>query len=100
MPRVDKYSQVHVQGTSNRLFGALILLVSLALFGSYTLWALVLPFLPSDSPIHTYVPDRRWAITLPSLVLLAGLGTVGIYAAMLLRQDAQAMLRRQEARAR
>lgn len=46
------------------------------------------PFLPDDSPVHTWIPDRRWAITLPSLVLVVGLTTVGVYAGLLLREDA------------
>ncbi|KIS70681.1 uncharacterized protein UMAG_10259 [Mycosarcoma maydis] len=86
MSRSD--DQVRLQTTPNRTIGSLILLSTLTLFGLYTLWTIVLPFLPDDSPVHTWIPDRRWAITLPSLVLVVGLTTVGVYAGLLLREDA------------
>ncbi|ETS63060.1 hypothetical protein PaG_02835 [Moesziomyces aphidis] len=73
---------------SNRAAGGLSLFAALALFALYTLWAIVLPLLPDDLAIHAYVPDRRWAVTAPSVVLAVGLGTVGIYIAALLRKDA------------
>ncbi|SPO23358.1 uncharacterized protein UTRI_02036 [Ustilago trichophora] len=70
------------------MVGALILISALSLFSVYTLWAIVFPFLPDDSPIHTWIPDRRWAIAIPSLVLVVGLGTVGVYIGLLMRHDA------------
>ncbi|SAM81088.1 uncharacterized protein UDID_02734 [Ustilago sp. UG-2017a] len=88
-------NQPQVQGTSNRIVGSLILFTALSLFGVYTLWAIVLPFLPDDSPIHTWVPDRRWTITIPSVVLVVGLSTVGIYIGLLLREDAKQDLAKQ-----
>ncbi|SNX83025.1 uncharacterized protein MEPE_01731 [Melanopsichium pennsylvanicum] len=81
-------NQTRMQAMPNRLVGLLILLISLTLFGSYTLWSIVLPFLPNDSPIHLWIPDRRWTIAIPSFVLVLGLGTIGIYIGMLLRKDA------------
>lgn len=69
-----------------------------ALVGSSTDTVLcVQPFLPDDSPVHSWIPDRRWTITLPSLVLIAGLASVGVYAGLLLREDA---LRELEGKAR
>ncbi|CBQ72065.1 conserved hypothetical protein [Sporisorium reilianum SRZ2] len=81
-------NQPVVQGMPNRLVGSCILFTALALFGAYTVWAIVLPFLPDDSPVHRWVPDRKWAIILPSLVLAVGLSTVGVYIGVLLRRDA------------
>lgn len=105
---------IHLTGSgvmSNRAVGGLALFAALALFALYTTWAIVLvstssllegatvqkltqsvavaqPLLPDDLAIHAYVPDRRWAVTAPSLVLAVGLGTVGIYIGALLRKDA------------
>ncbi|TKY87247.1 hypothetical protein EX895_003924 [Sporisorium graminicola] len=80
----------------NRTIGNAILYTALALFGAYTVWAVVLPFLPDDSPVHEWVPDRKWAIVLPSLVLVMGLSTVGVYIGLLMRQDALLELKERE----
>ncbi|KAJ9478066.1 Dolichol phosphate-mannose biosynthesis regulatory protein [Pseudozyma hubeiensis] len=80
--------QVQIQG-ANRTLGNLILLLTSILFGTYTVWSIILPFLPDDVVASiAWIPDRKWAITVPSLVLVLGLSTVGIYAGMLLRADA------------
>ncbi|CDS82280.1 uncharacterized protein SPSC_03099 [Sporisorium scitamineum] len=85
-----------VQGMSNRTVGNSILYTAWALFGAYIVWAIVLPFLPDDSPIHQWVPDRKWAIVIPSLVLVVGLSTVGLYIGLLLRQDALHVLEKRK----
>ncbi|PWY98440.1 hypothetical protein BCV70DRAFT_238578 [Testicularia cyperi] len=84
---MSQRDEVRSKGIANQRIAALVLLTSLGLFGFYTFWAIVLPFLPDDSLLHPYFPARKWAILIPSLILVLGLSTVGIYIGVVMRQD-------------
>ncbi|CAD6959046.1 unnamed protein product [Tilletia caries] len=64
---------------SDRLVGGVMLLIAAFVFTYYSIWALITPFFPTDSPIQAYFPDRVWAVRGPALLLVAGLGGVGSF---------------------
>lgn len=37
------------------------------------------PFLPSDSSLQALFPPREWAVRLPALILVVGLGGIGAF---------------------
>lgn len=55
------------------------------------------PLFPADSSIHAYFPARVWAIRLPALVLILGLGVVGTFIGVVMQKEA-AKKREKEAR--
>ncbi|BGP19468.1 hypothetical protein JCM10213_006288 [Rhodosporidiobolus nylandii] len=67
------------QTLSDHTLGGILLFSNIALFGYYTLWTLLTPFLPSSSPLLILFPlSREWAIRIPVLILLFGLCFVGM----------------------
>ncbi|SPO40642.1 uncharacterized protein PSFLO_06124 [Pseudozyma flocculosa] len=45
------------------------------------------PFLPADAMVQELFPDRIWAVRAPSLILVVGLGSVGIFIGLTIRGD-------------
>ncbi|GAA5877880.1 hypothetical protein JCM1840_002934 [Sporobolomyces johnsonii] len=82
---------------SDRTVGRISLFVLTALFGYYTVWTLLTPFLP-PSPLLSLFPDREWAVRIPVLILLVGLSAVGITTGCVLIETAKR--KRQAARSR
>ncbi|GAA5873834.1 hypothetical protein JCM3774_000697 [Rhodotorula dairenensis] len=69
--------------------GAIGLVCSVAAFGYYTGWTLLTPFLPDSSPLLVLFPfEREWAIRLPALIILVGLGFVGMLTGFVLIETA------------
>ncbi|PWN21026.1 hypothetical protein BCV69DRAFT_282530 [Microstroma glucosiphilum] len=64
---------------SDRIVGGGMLFVAAFVFSYYTLWAFLTPFLATDSSLHSFFPSRVWAVRLPALVLVLGLGLVGAF---------------------
>ncbi|CAO1635332.1 unnamed protein product [Jaminaea pallidilutea] len=64
---------------SDRIVGGAMLFVAAFVFSYYTIWAFVTPFLSSSSSIHSLFPPREWAVRLPALILVVGLGGVGAF---------------------
>ncbi|KAL1918912.1 uncharacterized protein VTP21DRAFT_2293 [Calcarisporiella thermophila] len=60
----------------DRAVGAAALLVSVFIFVYYTIWALVLPFVDENQPVHNFFPDRSYAITIPVVLLICGLTVI------------------------
>ncbi|PWN91985.1 hypothetical protein FA10DRAFT_265797 [Acaromyces ingoldii] len=73
---------------SDRILGGLMLLVSTFVFSYYTTWALLTPIFPDDSVIQTYFPPREWAIRLPAIILVVGLGVVGSFVGLVMQKEA------------
>ncbi|WFD39661.1 Dolichol phosphate-mannose biosynthesis regulatory protein [Malassezia japonica] len=73
---------------SDRLIGGTCLAVAVFVFVYYTLWALISPFFPDDSSIHGYFPPRVWAVRLPALLLVLGLGVIGAFVGSVMRKQA------------
>jgi dolichyl-phosphate mannosyltransferase polypeptide 2 regulatory subunit len=46
------------------------------------------PLFPSDSLIQDYFPPRVWAIRLPAIVLVLGLGVVGLFVGSVMQKEA------------
>lgn len=57
-----------------------LLALAVTAFGYYTAWTLLTPFFPPSSPVHAWFPSREYAVLVPSLLLLVGLCTVGMFA--------------------
>ena len=84
-----------MQALSDRIIGGAFLAVATFVFVYYTLWALVLvrfwtltqPFFPADASIQSYFPARVWAVRLPALLLVAGLGLIGLFIASVIRKQ-------------
>ncbi|KAN0059814.1 Dolichol phosphate-mannose biosynthesis regulatory protein [Thecaphora frezii] len=73
--------------STNRGCGSLCLALTAACVVYYTAWALLTPFVPQGAAMLEWFPERSWAVRGPSLVLLAGLGTVAIFIGLTLRSD-------------
>ena len=46
------------------------------------------PFFPDDASIHGYFPPRVWAVRLPALLLVLGLGVIGAFVGSVMRKQA------------
>lgn len=46
------------------------------------------PFFPDDSAIQGFFPPREWAIRLPAIVLVVGLGVVGSFVGLVMQKEA------------
>lgn len=66
-----------------------MLAVATAVFSYYTAWVFVLPFLDSDSILHSFFLPREYAITLPFLLLLVAGSGVGLFVGNVLIKNAQ-----------
>ncbi|CAO1616046.1 unnamed protein product [Parajaminaea phylloscopi] len=64
---------------SDRIVGGLMLLVAASVFSYYTIWAFITPFVPAGSALHSLFPPREWAVRLPALLLVLGLGGIGAF---------------------
>ena len=49
---------------------------------------LLQPLFPYDSIIQAYFPPRVWAIRLPAIVLVVGLGVVGTFVGLVMQKEA------------
>ncbi|KDN36296.1 hypothetical protein K437DRAFT_216418, partial [Tilletiaria anomala UBC 951] len=77
------------QGASDRLLGGSMLMTAAFIWTYYTIWALVTPFFSPDSAIHTYFPDRVWAVRIPAALLVFGLCTVGAFVGIIMQKEAK-----------
>ncbi|KAK0528033.1 Dolichol phosphate-mannose biosynthesis regulatory protein [Tilletia horrida] len=73
---------------SDRLLGGAMLAIAAFVFGYYSLWALITPFFPADSPIQAYFPDRIWAVRGPAILLIVGLGGIGAFVGSVMQREA------------
>ncbi|EJD52994.1 hypothetical protein AURDEDRAFT_38235, partial [Auricularia subglabra TFB-10046 SS5] len=75
------------QALSDKALGSLMLLVASFVFIYYTTWAIVLPLLPPENPIHDYFLPREWAVRIPAIILLLGLSAVGTFVATVMIKE-------------
>ncbi|WWC67912.1 uncharacterized protein I206_101830 [Kwoniella pini CBS 10737] len=66
-----------------------MLFVAAFVFIYYTIWALLLPFISTNSSIHSIFPSREWAIKLPLLLLLLGITAIGLFFSKVLLSEAR-----------
>ncbi|KAJ8521620.1 hypothetical protein ONZ45_g1691 [Pleurotus djamor] len=66
-------------GASDKALGGLMLIAAAFVFVYYTTWAILLPFFPSDNPIHSVFPSREWAVRIPAFLLVVGLSAIGLF---------------------
>ncbi|ORX38822.1 dolichol phosphate-mannose biosynthesis regulatory [Kockovaella imperatae] len=74
---------------SDKILGGGMLAVAAFVFSYYTTWALLLPFLDSDSIAHSFFPDRIWAIRLPLILLLLGISGIGLFFSRVMMAEAR-----------
>ncbi|WVR04623.1 hypothetical protein IAU60_001634 [Kwoniella sp. DSM 27419] len=66
-----------------------MLLIATFVFVYYTTWALLLPFLPADSALHSLFPAREWAIRLPLFLLVSGVAAISLFFARVSMAEAR-----------
>jgi len=66
-----------------------MLLVAAFVFTYYTAWALLVPFLSSDSPLQPLFPPREWAVRLPALLLVLGGAAVSAFFGNVMLQESR-----------
>lgn len=61
--------------------------VATAVFGYYTIWVFVLPFVDESSDINKLFLPRQYAITIPLvLLIIGGVGVVSFIANVLIKE--------------
>ena len=61
---------------TDRAVGLTLLSIAVFVFGYYTLWTLVLPFVPPGNNMLSYFPPRQYAILIPIALLITALAFV------------------------
>jgi dolichyl-phosphate mannosyltransferase polypeptide 2 regulatory subunit len=74
---------------SDRATGLLFLLIAAVVFGYYTFWTMVLPFLPADHPAQAAFPPKEFAILIPVALLIVGISGVGAFLASVMLKQAK-----------
>jgi len=74
--------------SSDQATGAVLLVIALVTFLYYTVWTLVLPFLPSSNPLQSYFPPRELAVFMPVALMVLGLSAIGAFYALTMRAAA------------
>ena len=54
---------------SDRVLGACLLVAASLGFAYYTVWALALPFVDAEQPLHALFPPRHLAVALPAAAI-------------------------------
>ncbi|TGZ84988.1 hypothetical protein EX30DRAFT_325907 [Ascodesmis nigricans] len=67
-----------------QLAGLFMLLLATAVFVYYTIWTLFMPFVEEDHALHSLFPPRVWAIRIPVILILIGIGVVGSFLSMVM----------------
>ncbi len=73
----------------DQIVGLLMLLVATAIFGYYTVWTFVLPFLSEDNIIQDFFLPRDYAIKIPAFLLIVGVTLVGAFVSSVLIKSTQ-----------
>mmetsp|Transcript_7754 Transcript_7754/g.32679 ORF Transcript_7754/g.32679 Transcript_7754/m.32679 type:complete len:88 (-) Transcript_7754:554-817(-) len=69
---------------SDSQLGLLILLTSVPLFGYYTAWTLITPFIDEDHFIQEYFPDRQIAVVVPIVLMIFIITTLLTFIALVM----------------
>lgn len=64
---------------SDKAAGAVLLATSVLVFGYYTFWVMVTPFIDADHFIQKYFLSKEYAILLPVVLLVLVLSIVGTF---------------------
>ena len=57
--------------------GVICLIAAVILFGYYTTWVFVLPFIPTEAAVHEFFPPAEYAFAIPAVGLaLTVLGAI------------------------
>ncbi|ORX85408.1 hypothetical protein BCR32DRAFT_325458 [Anaeromyces robustus] len=62
----------------DKIVGSVFIAIGSIVFGYYTLWAMIMPFVPKDAAIQSFFLPRKYAVILPFALLVIGLtGIIG-----------------------
>ena len=60
----------------DKVIGLVLLGIAAFVFGYYSVWTLVLPFVPPGNALFSYFPARQYAILIPIALLTVALSFV------------------------
>ncbi|KAE9970622.1 hypothetical protein BLS_001954 [Venturia inaequalis] len=83
----------------DRLVGLAMLIVATTVFAYYTVWALLMPFVDEEHPLHSLFPPRVWAIRIPVILILLGSAVVGSFlSVVMIRSNRKKALKAKQAK--
>ncbi|TID26488.1 hypothetical protein E2P81_ATG00960 [Venturia nashicola] len=83
----------------DRLVGLAMLIVATTVFAYYTVWALLMPFVDEEHPLHSLFPPRVWAIRIPVILILLGSAVVGSFlSVVMIRSNRKQALKAKQAK--
>lgn len=86
--------------TVDKLVGLAMLLVATAVFGYYSAWTFIVPFIDESSPAAQIFPPREWIVRIPAFLLLIALAVVGTFiGTVLVKNDKKQKLKAQAKKA-
>jgi dolichyl-phosphate mannosyltransferase polypeptide 2 regulatory subunit len=89
-PSFAQKEEIKMASASDRLVGSVLLLVALVVFTYYTVWAIIMPFVDADHPLHAYFLPRDYAVKIPAALLTLGVVVIFSFIAfVMLRSKAK-----------
>ncbi|KAH8554648.1 dolichol phosphate-mannose biosynthesis regulatory [Umbelopsis sp. PMI_123] len=68
----------------DKAVGAAAFSIAVTVFVYYTTWALIMPFVDEDHPLHNYFPPDEYRIRIPLLILVVGLTAIFSFLALVM----------------
>ncbi|CAM9895986.1 unnamed protein product [Pylaiella littoralis] len=75
--------------SSDKLVGSGLLLLSVTIFVYYTLWVFVLPFVDTSHPLQEFFLPRKYAIAIPTLLVIVLVTLVATFIGLTLMKSAR-----------
>ncbi|EAL70424.1 dolichyl-phosphate mannosyltransferase 2 regulatory subunit [Dictyostelium discoideum AX4] len=66
-------------GASDKFIGFVMVLFRIFVFGYYTTWVIITPFIVSDHWIQQYFLPREYGIIIPLVLLVVGITAIGTF---------------------
>ncbi|CAM9217676.1 unnamed protein product, partial [Discosporangium mesarthrocarpum] len=74
---------------TDKLVGAGLFALSVTIFVYYTLWVIVLPFVDISHPVQELFPARKYAIAIPTILIVVLLVMVATFVGVTLIKTAR-----------
>ncbi|KAK9470058.1 dolichol phosphate-mannose biosynthesis regulatory [Dipodascopsis tothii] len=71
----------------NKIAGATMFLLACFIFGYYTVWTIILPFIDETHPIQAAFPPREWAVRIPVMLVLIGVTVIGSFVGVVMARS-------------
>lgn len=75
--------------SSDQLLGASLFSLSITVFVYYTLWVIVLPFVDTSHPVQVYFLPRKYAIAIPTVLVIILITLVATFVGLTLVKSAR-----------